>query len=55
MNTKAFFSCGGGSNFNLGTGRENQTIIFNTYNIIFGKKIGMEKILSEKYLSEKIC
>ena len=52
MNTKAFFPCGGGSNLISGTGRKNQTIIFNTC-IIFEKKIRMEKFLSEKNLSEK--
>ena len=52
MNTKAFFSCGGGSNLILGTGRKNQTIIFNMC-IIFEKKIRMEKFLLEKKLSEK--
>ena len=36
VNTKAFFPCGGGSNLILGTGRKNQTIIFNTC-IIFEK------------------
>ena len=52
MNTKAFFPCGEGSNLILGTGRKNQTIIFNTY-IIFEKKIRMEKFLLEKNLSGK--
>ena len=27
MNTKAFFSCGGGSNLILGTGTENQVFL----------------------------
>ena len=55
MNTKAFFPCGGGSNLIFGTGRKNQTIIFNTC-IIFEKKIRMEKFLSEKkFVRKKTC
>ena len=30
MNTKAFFPCGGGSNFILGTGSENQIFFLRT-------------------------
>ena len=55
MNTKPFFHCGGGSNLILGTGRKNQTIIFNIC-IIFEKKIRMEKFLLEKNICQiKIC
>ena len=53
MNTKAFSLVGGGSNLILGTGRKNQTIIFNTC-IIFEKKIRMEKFLLEKKFVRKI-
>ena len=52
MNTKEFFSCGGGSNLILGTGRKNQTIIFNIC-IIFEKKIRIENFLSEKEFVRK--
>ena len=53
MNTKAFFPCGGGSNLILGTGRKNQTIIFNTCIIFEEKKIRMEKFYQKKKLSEE--
>ena len=44
---------GGGSNLILGTGKKNQTIIFNTC-VIFEKiKIRMEKLLSEKIFVRK--
>ena len=52
MNTKAFLPCGGGSNLILGTGRKNQTIMFNTC-IIFEKKIRMEKVLLGKKFARK--
>ena len=52
MNTKVFFPCGGGSNVILGTGRKNQTIIFNTC-IVFEKKIEWKTFYQKKKLSEK--
>ena len=54
MNTKAFFPCGEGSNLIFGTGRKNQTIIFNTC-IIFEKQIRMEIFLSEIKSQKKTC
>ena len=64
MKTKAFFPCGGGSNLILGTGRKNQTIIFNTCiifeknklewkNICQGKKLVGKTIFERKKLLEK--
>ena len=49
---QSIFPLWGGSNFILGTGRNNQAIIFNTC-IIFEKKIRMEKFLLEKKNCQK--
>ena len=54
MNTKAFFPFGGGSNLILGTGRKNQTIIFNTC-IIFEKKIEWKNFYRKKNCQKKTC
>ena len=53
MNTKAFFPCGGGSNLILGTGRKNQTIIFNTCISFEKKKLEWKNFYRKKNLSEK--
>ena len=52
MNTKAFFSCGGGSNLILGMGRKYQTIIFNTC-IIFEKKLEWKNFYQKKKFVRK--
>ena len=63
MNTKTFFPCGGRSKLILGTGRINQTIIFNTC-INFEKRLEWKKfyetkncqkrkLLGKQFLSEK--
>ena len=64
MNTKALFPCGGVSNLILGTGRKNQTIIFNACIIFEKKKTGkisirkkicqIKNLLGKQFLSEKI-
>ena len=54
MNTKAFFPCWGGSNLNLGRGRKNQTVMFNTC-IGFGKKNKNGKIfMGKKFVRKKL-
>ena len=52
MNTKAFFPCEGGSNLILGTGRKNQTIIFNTC-VIFEKKLEWKNFYWKKKIVRK--
>ena len=54
MTTKAFCSCGEGSNLILGTGRKNQTIIFNMC-IILKKKLEWKNFYWKKNCQKKAC